>query len=161
MKPSRFLAELDLDDENYAGYLDDLRHAASITHNTDDERLADVAASGWDRAGKKGMLEAIRNAEFATFKNGASSGYALGRACLRLGRPQEALHYFNAALKNNDFTLMTLSYCRCTADLRQSADFSLLIQKVHDRMYLPQQNPVNVATADNPKLISASAPYPR
>ena len=141
VKPSRYLARLDLEDGRYQAFISDLQNAASISHNPNEAAVADAASHGWVHGGKKGMLEAMREVQQAAFERGASSGYWLARTYLLLGRPNEALHYFKAAYDRNDFNLLTLSSCQCISSVKNTAGYAALLRQIHDRTFrLPSAN---------------------
>ena len=137
VKPSRYLARLDLEDGQYQAYLDDLQHDAAISHNPDEVALAEDAARGWASGGKTGMFEGMREAQQAAFDHGNSSGYTLAKTYLLLGRPNDALHYFKAAFDRNDFNLMTLYACECISGVKNSAGYVALLRQVRERTLRP------------------------
>jgi len=159
--PFRYLAEIDLDDENYPAYLDDLRHTAGISHDPFEESLAAAASSGWERAGKTGLLEGVRELQKKAFDHGNESGYWLGRTYLMLGEPALALRYFNEALRRNDFALMTLAVCPCAAGLKADPGYADLLHRVHQRMYLPSAATANMAASLKSEAESSSPIAPR
>lgn len=135
VSPSRYLAELDLDDENYSDYLSDLRRSAAISHNSDEITLASLASRGWALDGKRGLLRAVLQAEQAGFARGDTSGYWLARAYLRLGDGKKAIQYFDEALRHNDYTLMTLPSCGCISSVKNEPEYELLLAQIRARMY--------------------------
>ena len=135
LSPSRYLAELDLDDENYPEYLSDVGRSAAISHNLDEVTLAALASRGWALNGKEGVLQAVLKAEQASFARGDTSGYWLARAYLRLGDEKRAIQYFNEALRHNDYTLMTLPSCGCISPVKNEPEYAVLLAQIHARMY--------------------------
>jgi tetratricopeptide (TPR) repeat protein len=135
VKPSRYLARLDLEDGRYQAFISDVQNAAAISHNPNEAAIAEAASRGWAHGGKMGMFEAIREVQQAAFERGASSGYWLARTYLLLGKPNEALHYFKAAYDRNDFNLMTLSSCQCISSVKNTAGYAALLRQIHDRTF--------------------------
>jgi tetratricopeptide (TPR) repeat protein len=131
----RYLAEIDLENEDYPNYLDDLRHAAAVSRDPYEESLAAAASHGWVSAGKTGLLEGVRQVQQKAFDQGKDSGYWLGRTYLSLGQSRQALRYFNHAFQKNDFALMTLPACPCMAGLKNDSGYADLLHRVHQRMY--------------------------
>jgi tetratricopeptide (TPR) repeat protein len=144
--PSRYLAELDLDDGNFSDYLADLRIAASVSHDPYEEALAAGASAGWTRAGRAGLLDGVRRVQEDAFAHGNETGYWLGRTYLMLGDPITALRYFDQAFQKNDFTLMTLSACPCVAGLTNDARYADLLRRVREQMHLRSPAPSSMPT---------------
>lgn len=147
VKPARYLARLEFEDENYPAFLGDLQTAASISQDPDELALAQAASRGWAGGGKPGLLEALRQAHKAAFDSGHTSGFALARTYLLLGKPDVALPYFQAAFDRNDFNLMTLRACDCIATLREDPGYAQLLRRIHQRMHLPPGALTNRAPA--------------
>ncbi|HEV2474642.1 MAG TPA: hypothetical protein VGS41_18345, partial [Chthonomonadales bacterium] len=139
MSPYRYLAEFDLEDGRYAEYLHDLRQAAAISHDPDEVALANDASAGWAHEKKTGMLEGIRRAQLESVAQNKGSGYWLARTYLLLGKPTDALYYFNQAFNSRDYLLMNLSACSCLANLRNDPSYKDLLLRVHQEMY-PNQS---------------------
>lgn len=156
VKPSRYLARLEFEDENYTGFLADLQSAASISHDPDEIALADAAARGWEHGGKAGLLEAVRTTQKSSFDRGNASGFALARTYLQLGEPREALPYFNNAFDRNDYNLMTLPGCTCIAGLRSDPDYARLLRRIHLRMHMPAAALTDIAAAAIPRTAQIS-----
>ncbi len=139
--PSRYLAELDLDDQNYSDYLDDVKRIAAISRSPEDRSLSAAASHGWAGNGRDGLLEAIVKSEQSFFAQGKTSGYWLARAYLRLGNTKKSIPYFHEAMKRNDFTLMTLPSCACIAPAKDDPDMNALLAQIHGRMYNHPHSP--------------------
>jgi tetratricopeptide (TPR) repeat protein len=135
VKPSRYLARLDLEDGRYQLFITDMQNAAAISHNPSEAAIAEAASRGWAHDGKMGMFEAMREVQQTAFERGDSSGYWLARTYLFLGKPNEALHYFKAAYDRNDFNLMTLSACECISSVKNTAGYTALLRQIHDRTF--------------------------
>lgn len=157
VKPTRYLARLELDDGNYEGFLTDLRASANISRDLNEAAVADAAERGWAHGGKQGMLEAVREVQQAAFDRGTSSGFNLARTYLLLGKPNEALRYFNAAYKRNDFSLMGLEACEWSAGLKKNAGYAALLRQIRDRMRLPPEPPENSLPPSASKNLSLAA----
>ena len=161
VKPIRYLADFDFDDGNYPAYLAEIRTTANITNNADDIALADAAAQGWARSGKLGLIEGMRRAQQAAFARGTTSGWSLAVSYVRLGRPKEALPYFNAALDRHEFAFMTIDSVDWLASLQSDPGYASLFRQVHERMHLPPPSPLNLAAAAKPEARSPIAIEPR
>lgn len=134
VKPSRYLARLELEDQNYPAFLADLRNAAAISQDPDELALVDAASRGWSRGGRIGLLEGMRQVQKDAFDQGRTSGFALAKTDLFLGRTDEALAYFNAAFDRNDYNLMGLPGCNCIAAVAGNPDYAQLLRRIHERM---------------------------
>jgi tetratricopeptide (TPR) repeat protein len=151
VKPSRYLARLDLDDGRYQEFLSDFQNAASISHNPVEAATAEAASRGWARAGKIGMFEAMREVQQGAFERSATSGYWLARTYLLLGKPNEALHYFKAAYDRNDFNLINLAGCECITSLKNTPGYAALLRQVHDRTFRLTASTLGAASPARPK----------
>ncbi len=134
VKPSRYLARLELEDENYPAFLADLKSAAAISQDPDELALANAASRDWTRNGRTGLLEGMRQLQKDAFDQGRTSGFALAETDLLLGRPDEALAYFNAAFDRNDYNLMSLPGCNCIAGLADTPGYAQLLRRIRERM---------------------------
>ncbi|MGB6194584.1 MAG: hypothetical protein WBF42_19125 [Terracidiphilus sp.] len=151
VKPSRYLARLELEDENYPAFLADLKNAAAISQDRDELALVDAASRGWTRGGRTGLLEGMRQVQKAAFDNGRTTGFALARTDLFLGRTDEALAYFNAAFDRNDYNLMSLPGCNCIATVAGKPDYAQLLRRIRERMQVDH-------IAESSDLAGASIP---
>jgi tetratricopeptide (TPR) repeat protein len=157
VKPSRYLARLELEDGNYTGFVADIQNAASISHDPDEMALADAAARGWVHSGKTGLLEGIRSAQKAAFDRGTTSGFALAKTYLLLGKPNDALPYFKAAFDKNDFNLMSLPSCDCISSLKDDPGYTHLLRRIHERMHSPRAALTDLASVSIPQRPPISA----
>jgi tetratricopeptide (TPR) repeat protein len=157
VKPVRYLAWSEFEDGNYDAFTADLQTAASISHNPDELALADAASRGWANGGKAGLLETMLLTQKAAFDNGHTSGLDLARTYLLLGKPDDALPYFNAAFDRRDFGLMALPACDCMANLRNNPGYAKLIYRIRRRMRLPSGTLTAVASASLPDRPSPSS----
>ncbi len=153
VKPSRYLARLEFEDGDYAAFVADLQNAAAISHDPDEVALADAAARGWKSNRNAGLLEGVRQAQKDAFDRGHASGFALARTYLVLGKPDEALTYFNAAFDRNDYNLMGLAACDCLATLANQPEYVQLLRRVRERMHLPQQTSGDLAKLTLPRRL--------
>lgn len=135
LTPSSFLGAIDFATGDYPGYLAELRRIASITHNPDDIAAADGAERGWAQAGKTGLLEALIRSQKKAFEHGTEPGFWLGQIYLVLGRPKEALPYFNAALDEHFIMLITMQDCDWAKALSNDPDYAALFARIRERMH--------------------------
>ncbi len=106
--PPDFLRAIDFSRGDFPGYIAETRRYAEVTHNPDEMALADAVALGWARAGRRGMLEERVRFMKAAFDHGSERGFGLGETLLLLGRRQEALAYFKAALNHHDLATLLM-----------------------------------------------------
>ncbi len=151
VKPSRYLARLEFDAEDYPAFLADLKTASEISRDPDEMALANAAADGWKRNGKAGLLEALRQTQKDAFDRGHASGFALAKTYLVLGKPDEALSYFNAAFDRNDYNLMGLPACDCISTVAWQPDYVQLFRRIRERMHVPPAPSAELATAAIPQ----------
>lgn len=134
LTPSSFLGAIDFATGDYPGYLAELRRIASITRNPDDIAMADGAERGWALAGKTGMLEALIRIRKKAFERGTEPGFWLGQIYLVLGRPKEALPYFNASLDEHFIMLITMQDCDWAKTLSNDPGYAALFARIRERM---------------------------
>jgi len=133
--PAYFLRELDFATGNYAAYVADARQYASITRAPDDVALADAVARGWAQDGRTGLLRARAKVLKAAFDHGADSGYNLGLTLLLLGRPNEALPYFRAAVNRRSILLIALPHCPWAKTLARDPGYAALFAQIQERLH--------------------------
>ena len=132
--PAYFLRELDFATGDYAGYVAESRHYASITRARDDIALADAVARGWAQGGRTGMFQARARVLKAIFDRGGNSGYQLGQTLLLLGQPQKALPYFRAALDRHSLLLMTMAQCPWAKALAHDPGYAALFAQIQEHL---------------------------
>ena len=132
--PAYFLREIDFATGNYAAYVADARHYASITRAPDDVAVADAVARGWAQAGRTGLLQARARALKAAFDRNADSGYNLGQSLLLLGRPKDALPYFRAALNRRYVLLISMSQCPWAKALAHDPGYAALFTQIQQHI---------------------------
>lgn len=135
LTPALFLREIDFDRGDFPAYIADVRRLASVTGTADDAALADAVARGWERGGKRGLLEARLEVSKAAFARGTESGYSIGQTLLLLGRPKDALPYFRAALKKRDIPLITMEECEWARQLGKDPGYAALFAEARERMH--------------------------
>ena len=133
--PANFLSALDFATGNYAAYVADARQYASITRAPDDVALADAVARGWAQGGRTGLLQARAKAQKAAFDRGAESGYNLGLDLVLLGRSQDALPYFRAALNRRYILLITMPQCPWGKTLARDPGYAALFAQIQERLH--------------------------
>jgi tetratricopeptide (TPR) repeat protein len=133
--PADFLRALDFATGNYAAYVADARHYASITRAPDDVALADAVARGWAQGGRTGLLQARAKALKAAFDRGANSGYTLGQTLLLLGRSKDALPYFRAALSRRYILLIAMPQCLWAKTLARDPGYAALFAQIQERLH--------------------------
>lgn len=133
--PADFLREIDFATGNYAAYVADARHYASITRAPDDVVLADAVARGWAQGGRTGLLQARARALKAAFDRGADLGYDLGQTLLMLGRSKDALPYFRAALNRRYIMLITMPQCSWAKTLARDPGYAALFAQIQERLH--------------------------
>lgn len=101
--PPDYLARIDLAQENYLGYLEQLHRLAAISTSPADLKLSKAAQKGWDSNGRTGMLRAIKATQEQVFAQNQSDGYDLAHTCALLGERQEAVKYLKIALASKNF----------------------------------------------------------
>ncbi|MFZ0392985.1 MAG: hypothetical protein WCF17_19510 [Terracidiphilus sp.] len=132
--PADFLGALDFSTGNYAAYVADARHYASITRAPDDVALADAVARGWAQGGRTGLFQARARVLKAAFDRNAESGYKLGQSLLLLGRSKDALPYFRAALNKRYILLITMPQCPWAKTLARDPGYATLFAQIQERL---------------------------
>lgn len=132
--PAYFLREIDFAAGNYAAYVADARHYASITRAPDDVAVADAVARGWAQGGRTGLLQARARALKAAFDRNTVSGYNLGQSLILLGRSKEALPYFTAALNKHYVLLITMPQCPWAKTLARNPGYASLFAQIQERL---------------------------
>ena len=133
--PAYFLRELDFATGNYAAYVADARHYASVTRAPDDDALADAVARGWAQGGRTGLLQARARVLKAAFDRNVDSGYNLGQTLLLLGRSKDALPYFRAALDRRYILLITMPQCPWANILARDPGYVALFAQIQERLH--------------------------
>jgi tetratricopeptide (TPR) repeat protein len=133
--PPDFLAGLYFATGDYPGYIAETRHYGSITRNPYDVQLADAVARGWAEGGSTGLLEA--KAEFlkSSFERGDESGFWLGQTLVQLGRPREALPYFQASLKRRHIWLITMEKRPWAKPFASDPGYAALFAEIRTRVH--------------------------
>ena len=110
--PADFLRALDFSTGNYAGYVADARHYASITRAPDDVALAEAVARGWAEGGRTGLFQARARVLKAAFDRNADSGYKFGQSLLLLGRSKVCIAILQGGALNKRYILLiTMQQC--------------------------------------------------
>ncbi len=104
--PPEYLARIELEQGNYAGYLNQLHRLAAISKGPDDLRLSEAAQNGWHHGGNTGMLQAMRAIQESDFAANKSDGYDLARTCALLGEKQRTVQYLQAAIAAKDLYVL-------------------------------------------------------
>ena len=133
--PADFLRALDFSTGNYAGYVADARHYASITRAPDDVALAEAVARGWAEGGRTGLFQARARVLKAAFDRNADSGYKFGQSLLLLGRSKDALPYFRAALNKRYILLITMQQCPWAKSLARDPGYAALFAQIQERLH--------------------------
>ncbi|HEY2861952.1 MAG TPA: hypothetical protein VGJ21_26360 [Terracidiphilus sp.] len=120
---------------DYAAYVADFRRYASITRRPDDLALANAMERGWNRAGKRGLLEARAKAQLTAFHHGTESGYYLGETLVLLGRRAEALRYFQAAVKVRIIPLVSMQESPWAKPLASDPGYAALFADIRRQIH--------------------------
>jgi len=146
--PHVFLRDMYFGSGNFPAYLTELKRIASITHNRDDLKIADSCAHGWASGGKLGLLQAKLKALLGAFHRGTESGYYLGQTYLLLGRPDDALPFFQASLKQRYILLIVMEQCNYAKGLASRPGYAALFREIHERMHNAQLAQVKEVPVD-------------
>lgn len=129
--PPDFLRAIEFARGDFPDYIAQTRRYAEITRDPEEAILADAAARGWARGGGVGLVEASARAMKAALDRGAPRlpiTFKLGEALVLLGRKQDALPYFRAALNCQDLEVMLMPDLpwsqRLSSDPRYAALFA-------------------------------------
>ncbi len=133
--PASFLSVLDFATGNYAAYVADVRHLAAVTGAPDDVALADAVARGWEQGGRAGLLRARAKVLTAAFHRNAETGYYLGLTLLMLGRSQDALPYFRAALNRSCIVVVSIPQSPWAKTLAHDPGYAALFAEIHERLH--------------------------
>ncbi len=132
--PASFLSVLDFATGNFAAYVADVRRYAAITGAPDDIALADGVARGWAQGGRAGLLQARARGLKAAFNHNLETGYYLGLTFLVLGRPQDALPYFRAALNRRCIVVVTIPQSPWAKALARDPGYAALFAQIQARL---------------------------
>ena len=97
LSPHRYLADIFRGVNDDEGFITEIKRSGTLSKDAQEMDIADAAATGWERNGERGMLEAMYKVEKKYFDEGQASGYELARTCIQLSRKKEAVHYLQAA----------------------------------------------------------------
>ncbi|MGA7524472.1 MAG: hypothetical protein WBW84_18615 [Acidobacteriaceae bacterium] len=135
LTPSYFLKEIDFGRGDYPAYIAELHRLASISHRPDDVALAEAASHGWARAGKVGMLEDLARVRKAAFERGTDTGYLLAQIYVLMGRPQQALPYFHAALDKHFILLIAMEHSDWARKLSAAPGYPAFFAQIRTRIH--------------------------
>jgi tetratricopeptide (TPR) repeat protein len=134
--PPDFLRAIDFSRGDFPGYIAETRRYAEVTHNPDEMALADAVALGWARAGRRGMLEERVRFMKAAFDHGSERGFGLGETLLLLGRRQEALVYFKAALNHHDLAALLMQKFPWAPSLKRTPGYVEFFAEARQRAHM-------------------------
>jgi tetratricopeptide (TPR) repeat protein len=134
--PPDFLRAIDFARGDFPDYIAETRRYAVITQNRDDMTLADAVARGWARAGKSGLVEERARALKAAFDHGHEKGFKLGGTLLLLGRKQEALTFFRAALSHHDLGVTFMLGMPWAQQLATDPGYAALFAQIRQRVHM-------------------------
>ncbi len=133
LSPPRYLGYILLHTHDYGEWVSELKKYASLSQSRADMAVAQAAEQGWQRGGERGLFEALRKIQEKNFEEGQGSGYDLALTCLQLGDTDAALHFLQAAYKNNDFLLLTLVNDPRSSSLQGYAPYQQLRHEIELR----------------------------
>lgn len=133
--PSQFLQTYDFFKGDFPAYVAETRHYAAITRRPDDLALADAIERGWNLGGKRGLLEAMAEAQRAAYQRGADNGFYLGETLVLLGRRSEALPYFRAALRGRTIPLLSMEQTPWAKSLANDPGYASLFADIRKLMH--------------------------
>ena len=130
----RYLSRIALEQQDFPAFILQTQLTARISGNPQDQAIAAAAAQGWARAGRSGLLEALRTVQKQAFEEGRTSGYDLAHTSAMLGDKPAAVAALQAAYEAHDYMLMTLFRGDMQTMLQGYPPFEALKTQVKERM---------------------------
>ena len=128
--PPHYLANIYFHEENYRGYLDELKRIAAATRRDSDAAFAAAAEDGWKKAGAPGLLRAVRSLYEKSFATGKDDGVLLAQVCARQGDLASAVKYLKAASAAHDYNVKQVLSAEWTPQLNGYPPFEALRSQI-------------------------------
>jgi hypothetical protein len=106
-----------------------------MTHAPDDIELARSCERGWAQAGRTGVLKELLQVQLEEFKRGTETGFRIGQTYLLLGRPDEALPYFEASFSRHMILLIAMPECGYAKSLAKDPGYAALFSRIRMAMH--------------------------
>jgi len=131
--PPHYLAKFYLAEQKFSQFLPQLKRAAALSKDTEDNVVAQAAQRGWNQGGAQGMLRAMQAVQEQFFREDKSSGYELARTCALLGDRENAMKYLQAALQAHDYSVLETTRSDWDRPMRGYAPFEAFQELVRRR----------------------------
>ncbi len=101
--PHAYLMQVELDLRDYPAFLSEGQLAAQSADNAVLSEIVAAARAGYERAGSRGLLQALYEKQKFYYAAGKLHAVLLAKTCMVLGRRQEALDLMEDAYRHHDF----------------------------------------------------------
>lgn len=115
---------------DYANYIAEFKQEALLRHDPADLAEAEVAEKGFEKGGKRGMLEAQLGQQKKLFEQGQLSPFFLAQTEVLLGDKRAALRYLTICVQAHDEHVVGLSSDPHFARLHGNPEFEQLLLKI-------------------------------
>lgn len=128
--PHQYLATLNFEEGDYAGYFDEQRIVARLRHDPSAEKGLEAEESGYNRNGLRGLLEVRRATAEDLFKHGLGLAFTVADADAALGHTDDAMKYLRIAYQRHEVDLCTLPVNPSFKAMHQDREFRELLAQV-------------------------------
>jgi tetratricopeptide (TPR) repeat protein len=129
--PHYYLMEADLDLRNFPSFLSEGQLAAQTVGDAPLGEIVAAAKLGYQRAGGRGLLQALYAKEKFYYAAGQVHAALLAKTCVLMGRKQEALDLLEDAYRHHDVDALTLLSDPDLLTIKSDPQYQALVRKIN------------------------------
>jgi tetratricopeptide (TPR) repeat protein len=131
LSPHRYLADFYMNSRDWPDYLLESEKTAQLRNDLDLKATISAAREGFDKAGERGLLRALYDAQKKLYGQGKLSGVFLAKTCVLMGMKAEAIEYLREDYKYHREEFIILRSDPILATLGNEPGFQELIRNMH------------------------------